>query len=236
MVPGMAFGAPIFGNDLPPSTVCLTFDDGPGLTAGPGPGPRTLELGQFLYERGIPAAFFVVGQFAARHRDVVQQIADMGHLLANHTFTHPRLSTTPPDRVTPEILDTDHVIADMLRGRPKLFRPPYGDWDGRLARLLNRTPVRDYLGPVLWDIDARDWECWRNGVSAACCAAAYLRQIRHRGRGIILLHDGSVDEDVVRNHNTLEVVQRLVDGLHEDGYRFVALDSLPQVQRAGSAP
>jgi peptidoglycan/xylan/chitin deacetylase (PgdA/CDA1 family) len=61
----------IYGNDLPDRTLCLTFDDGPGETKGEGPGPRTLELAQFLASRMITATFFVIGERVANQREIV---------------------------------------------------------------------------------------------------------------------------------------------------------------------
>jgi peptidoglycan/xylan/chitin deacetylase (PgdA/CDA1 family) len=69
----MFFVDGIFGNDLPDKTICLTFDDGPGKTEElSGPGPRTLELARFVAESKITATFFVIGERAAKDRDIVR--------------------------------------------------------------------------------------------------------------------------------------------------------------------
>ena len=88
----MFFSTEISGRDLPNKTVCLTFDDGPGVTGGDGPGPRTLEIARFLRDRAIPGAFFTIGRFAAATKAIVEEVAQMGHLIGNHTYNHPTLA------------------------------------------------------------------------------------------------------------------------------------------------
>lgn len=63
----MFFDLDLKGDLLPPRTVCLTYDDGPGATDGPGPGPRTSALGRYLCEQGIPATFFMLGRHVEQH-------------------------------------------------------------------------------------------------------------------------------------------------------------------------
>src|SRR5438552_4551719 len=79
------------GASLPSKTLCLTYDDGPGITQGDGPGPHTLELAQYLNQRGIAATFFTVGKYAAQYQDILSGVQSCGHLVANHTFEHPQL-------------------------------------------------------------------------------------------------------------------------------------------------
>src|SRR5437879_5738296 len=81
----------ITGRAMEPKTLCLTFDDGPGVTAGPGLGPRTDDLGFYLFLQGIPATFFVIGDRAANHPELIAQLARWGHLIGNHTEDHTSL-------------------------------------------------------------------------------------------------------------------------------------------------
>jgi peptidoglycan/xylan/chitin deacetylase (PgdA/CDA1 family) len=67
----MFFHKDLKGNDLPPKTLCMTYDDGPG--------PHTLELGRYLFAEGIRAAFFVIGRHAEEKSDVVAQLSAWGH-------------------------------------------------------------------------------------------------------------------------------------------------------------
>ena len=79
----MFFHQEIRGNSLPPRTVCLTYDDGPG--------PSTRELAWYLYQERIPACFFVMGKHAAQYADTMASLRSWGHLVGNHTYSHPGL-------------------------------------------------------------------------------------------------------------------------------------------------
>jgi peptidoglycan/xylan/chitin deacetylase (PgdA/CDA1 family) len=244
----MFFDRDIKGNRLPPKTLCLTYDDGPGETAGDGPGPRTPELARYLAEQGIRATFFVVGRRAERHPDILAQLRDGGHLVGNHTYSHPGLVSLALSGgdVVAEVARGDEVIRPYVSGGVVYFRAPYGNWREKrapgsaedravsiVAEALNRSGrFRRDVGPVNWDISGHDYDYWREGASAEACAREYLERIEHAGRGIVLMHDSSVDEALRANNRTLEVTRLIVPALREQGYRFVGLDAVPQVESA----
>jgi peptidoglycan/xylan/chitin deacetylase (PgdA/CDA1 family) len=222
----------IHGNDLPDKTLCLTFDDGPGETKQPGaPGPRTLELAQFLASRGITATFFVIGEQVAGHREIVQAVAQVDQLIGNHTYDHPHLEDKSGDFAAGQIIRTEHVLSG-IPNVVKLFRPPYGSWSSTVAGQLNSTAAQTYTGPIMWDIDACDWGFWLHGRNAQECAEAYIRKIQEVGRGIVLMHDSSFEDDIRSQSYTFEAVKLLVDWLQHNGYSFIALNSIPQVRNA----
>ena len=228
----MFFCEGIYGNDLPDKTVCLTFDDGPGESGlQGGPGPRTLELAQFLDSQNIKATFFVIGERAANHRDIVQGVAELHQLIGNHTYTHPDLTDKSGDFAAEEILRTERVLSG-IPGFVKLFRPPYGSWPREIAGQLNSTEARSYTGPIMWDIDAADYDFWRRGRSARECADAYILKIQNAGKGIVLMHDSSFEDDIRSQSYTFDMARLVVDRLRQNGYSFIALDWIPQVRKA----
>lgn len=87
----MFFDLDIKADRLPPKTICLTYDDGPGETPGPGPGPHTRGLGRYLFEQGIQATFFMLGQHVERYPSLPRELRAWGHLVGNHTYSHPGL-------------------------------------------------------------------------------------------------------------------------------------------------
>jgi peptidoglycan/xylan/chitin deacetylase (PgdA/CDA1 family) len=236
----------IKGDPLPPKTVCLTYDDGPGQTTGSGPGPRTLELGRYLFEQGIEATFFVIGANAARYPEVLRQLHAWGHLIGNHTYNHPGLVALAEQGgdVVGEIARTDAVLRNLAPARIRFFRAPYGNWRQKaspgsqqdkptsiVAEILNRNEdLSHYVGPVNWDISAADYDYWRRGASADECAAAYLQKIDSVGKGIVLMHDSSEEEAVRLNNRTWQATKLLIPVLKERCYRFVRLDNLPQLE------
>lgn len=219
------------GGHLPRYLLCLTFDDGPGTSRG-SCGPKTLALAKYLVSEGIYATFFFTGEAVERHPRVAAAVAGMGHLIGNHSYSHPRMIDPRYDRAgsLAELDRTSGLIARYCRDKVIWFRAPYGEWDEGMACYLNgRLDNRyTYRGPYRWDVDAKDWEFWRNGLSAEACAGAYLRAIEEKGRGIILLHDSSSDDIAIKKNNrTLEMVRLLIPCLKARGYRFTRLDNIP---------
>jgi peptidoglycan-N-acetylglucosamine deacetylase len=227
------------GEDLPFQTLCLTYDDGPGT--------HTEDLGRFLFEERIPAAFFVIGRLAAQTPGLLHQLRDWGHVIGNHTWNHPGLVTLMQAGEDPidEILRTDAVIRPYAGG-PIFLRPPYGSWRARTRpdgpedattsivaeRLRASGRFTDYVGPIMWDILAEDWECWRCGLSVEECASRHLAAIEAAGRGIVLLHDSSEDDTLRPRNRTAEMTRLLVPELQSRGYRFVSLHEVPSIAAA----
>jgi peptidoglycan/xylan/chitin deacetylase (PgdA/CDA1 family)/LmbE family N-acetylglucosaminyl deacetylase len=216
------------GGALSGKTLCLTYDDGPGA--------QTAELGEYLFLQGIQATFFAIGQrAAAAPPGTLAQLARWGHLVANHTSTHPDLRSLLPDgdAIVREVLDAHTALAAAGGGGSLLLRPPYGYWSGDLARILNADArTRRYAGPVYWDIDGKDWQHWRDGASAQACADRYFAEIERKGSGIVLMHDSSAEEGLARVNDTCRMTRLLIPRLLENGYRFIRLDAVPDVRSA----
>jgi peptidoglycan/xylan/chitin deacetylase (PgdA/CDA1 family) len=230
------------GFDLPPQTLCLTYDDGPG--------PETLELGRYLAAEGISATFFVVGRHAEEQTDVLARLAAWGHRIGNHTYSHPGLVAVAEagGDVIGELARTDDLLRPQVAEAVLLFRAPYGNWRQKqpgtdqdcdtsiVADVLNASGrFHDYVGPVNWDISAADYDFWKRGDSAEECATAFLAKIRRLGRGIILMHDSSEDPAVRARNRAFETTRLLVPVLKAEGYRFVGLADVPQVRAAIAA-
>jgi peptidoglycan-N-acetylglucosamine deacetylase len=194
------------------------------------------------------STFFVIGRHAEGQADLLRQLQAWGHLIGNHTYSHPGLVALAEagGDVLGELDKTDTIIKDYVPGRAVFFRAPYGNWRQKehanrakdkatsiVAHILNGgTRFRNYVGPVNWDISAADYDYWKRGASAAECAAAYLEKIQAVEKGIVLMHDSSEEEAVRARNRTLELTKLIVPILKERGYRFVRLDSVPQTQRA----
>lgn len=118
-------------NAAAPETVWLTFDDGPD----PEDTPYILDL---LKDHGLRAAFFVIGQKAQHHPHLVWRILAEGHVLGNHTQTHPQFSfwRLGPTRLRQEITACSETLERITGQPPKLFRPPVGHKNVFLHPLL----------------------------------------------------------------------------------------------------
>ena len=214
-------------------TLALTFDDGPSAF--------TNELLDTLAANKVHATFFVVGARVRQHPEAMNRMMREGHVIANHSFTHARLGrryAQDPELLIGEIGNTHRAIAPYLRPDQGLyFRAPYGVWRQVHADFLNRDPVlQTYVGPIYWDIggniayddggnmrSAADWDCWSQNMSAEQCGRGYLREIERRKGGIVLMHD-------IRERS-LWMVKQLLPTLVAQGYRFVTLDEVRELDQ-----
>jgi peptidoglycan-N-acetylglucosamine deacetylase len=156
--------------------VVLTFDDGPD----PRYTPRILDV---LAAENIRAVFFVLGERveAPGGLALVRRAAAEGHLIGNHTFSHPNLTTLSLEDVRAQIMRTHELIAEFESKR-KLFRPPYGACNNAVSAVANELGYKT----VLWTVNSEDWVA--ENESAAWVDTA-MKQIVSRHLAICLCHD-----------------------------------------------
>ena len=120
-----------------------------------------------------------------------------------------------------------------------LFRAPYGEWNGTVLGRLG-AGFNKLTGPVNWEIDGGDWECWRNGATPESCANKYLGILNGRGQrnGIFLMHDRP--EFNVGAESPLLMAKILVPRLKQMGFGFgtmeQALNITPQMNNCPATP
>ncbi|MFI5979515.1 polysaccharide deacetylase family protein [Streptomyces sp. NPDC051555] len=134
-------GAPAVGSQM-----VLTFDDGPD----PRYTPAILDT---LARYGVRAMFFVCGEMATDNRDLVRRMAAEGHVIGNHTWTHPLIpKLTRPDLAS-EIGRTSEVVQQATGEAPGWFRAPYGAWN----RAAFEIGAELGMEPLAWTVDTLDW-------------------------------------------------------------------------------
>lgn len=228
------------GDTLPPKTLALTFDDGPGA--------RTLQLSHWLAARHVPATFFVNGKMlrGSSGAAILADIVADGHVLGNHGESHADLTTLDAAAVVGEVTTTDALLAPFIADDRFLFRPPYNAFDNATYTALAASPMAKYVGPIEWDIgdrmspqSAADWDCWQPiGTSdppvldPESCGDLFLAEIRAKQRGIVLLHDPYFIDDDPAKGGTVDMVQYIVPILLAEGYTFVAVDEVPAIAAA----
>lgn len=181
--------------------VALTFDDGPH----PAYSPKLLDL---LRAKGVKATFFVIGHMADKYPDLVRRMADEGHEVANHTYSHVTLTKIPAEEVAVEYQANNDAIERITGKRVRYCRPPGGDHDAEVLRRAGSLG----LTTVLWTDDPGDYLNPGDGL-------LFGRETKALSPGgIILLHDGSKD--------TLDTLEKFIDATRARGYRFVSLDEL----------
>ncbi len=207
----------IFGRTLiaprSPGQLALTFDDGPN----PAWTPRLLDI---LAENNVHATFFMVGKFAKAESALARRVADAGHLVGNHTWSHPDLSRTRAADVLDELTRASDVLADIT-GKPiRYFRPPFGARRPYVLKLARRLG----LIPVTWNAMTRDWKV----PSADKIAENLIRKIdsnqRHGYASNIVLHDGSHRGQNADRGPSVAAAAKLLTR-YASTHKFVTLDA-----------
>ncbi|NUO40687.1 MAG: polysaccharide deacetylase family protein [Streptomyces sp.] len=127
-------------------TMVLTFDDGPD----PRYTPAILDT---LAEYDVRAMFFVCGEMAVDNKDLLARMSDEGHIVGNHTWSHPLLTRLSRGRIRSEMERTSDVIEEAYGERPQWFRAPYGAWNRAAFQLGSELGME----PLAWSVDTLDW-------------------------------------------------------------------------------
>lgn len=186
----------------PSSVVAMTFDDGPHPTHT----PRLLDM---LRERELKATFYLIGNRVVQYPQIARRIAEEGHEIGNHSWSHPFLDRMGTAAVTREIDQTTSAIFQVTGRPPVTFRPPYGAFTRR-----QRTALHDArsLPTILWSVDPQDWR--RPGANTV---ARRIISNAQQG-GIILSHD--------IHRGTIDAMPQTFDGLSARGLRFVTVSQI----------
>lgn len=187
--------------------IAMTFDDGPNATLT----PKLLDL---LAAHHLKATFFVVGQNAADHPEILKRAVREGHEIANHSWSHPNLGKMSDESVRRELQKTDDAIKAAIGTRPTLMRPPYGSITAR-----QKNWIHDEFGYriIIWDVDPLDWK--RPGP----LIVTHRILSEARPGSIILAHDIHAP--------TIEAMPGTFSGLEAKGFKFVTVSDLLAMAR-----
>jgi peptidoglycan/xylan/chitin deacetylase (PgdA/CDA1 family) len=214
----LSAGSQLFGSTLiagdDPLEAALTYDDGPNDAAT----PALLDL---LAAHNTRATFFMLGKFVRQQKELARRVQAAGHLIGNHTETHPWLHWQPERVIQRELRCCNEALEDALGVPIRYFRPPHGARRPavlRAAREMGMTTVQ-------WNVMAKDWlpigpeGIWGN-VSHG------LARARSAGRGAnILLHDGGDRSMGADRGDTVAVTGRLLTRFSSEGVRVVTVDA-----------
>lgn len=196
--------------------VCTRFDtraDEVWLTIDDGPDPVDTPIVLDLLDRfGARATFFVKGELAARHPDLLQAILRRGHTLGNHTQTHPSawFWGLPPARVEREVAACNEVLAAATGAAPALFRAPVGIKSPWLHPVLGRLGMR----LVAWSVRGFDGV---PGFDPDRVAGRVLAGVRPGA--ILVVHQGIQDRD--GSPLSPRGIERVLAGLRDRGYACI---------------
>ena len=180
----------------------LTFDDGPH----PNTTPFLIEL---LEEAGVKGTFFLIGKNVERYPDLVKQLHDAGHVIANHSYGHKFMPAMKTSTIEREIVKANDSIAAITGGAPTFFRPPYGLMDKRVAACLREQQMT----AVYWGSASEDW-------LLPGADSVVRRVMRSMSPGLlIVLHEGAL-----LGNQTVTAAKEIIYRSRDLGYQMQKVD------------
>jgi peptidoglycan/xylan/chitin deacetylase (PgdA/CDA1 family)/uncharacterized caspase-like protein len=202
----------IFGYDLPAKSIVLTFDDGPH--------PRyTDQILATLKKHNARALFFSVGKNLGTvslknevklspNSNVSRRVLEAGHLLADHSYSHPDLTKLSPADQSREINNTLLLLEKVIGAKPTLFRPPYGAKNAAVRKEIESLGLKS----ILWTIDSMDWA----DPIPESIVQRVLAQVKVANKGVLLMHDIHMQ--------SAAALPRILEELSKQGYTFMIFD------------
>lgn len=193
--------------DTSQKVIYLTFDCGyeNGYTG---------QILDALKKHGAPAAFFVVGHMIESAPDIVRRMAAEGHVVGNHTFHHPDMSSISQQDAFQKELDSLAQLYQQTTGRPlsRFYRPPQGKYSEENLKQAQSLGYKT----IFWSLAYVDW----NTDSQPTAEQAYSKLLpRIHNGAIVLLHSTS--------RTNAEILDELLTKWENMGYTFASLEALP---------
>ena len=193
--------------------VALTFDDGPDRTFTP-------QILNVLKQYDVKATFFLIGSRAAEHPDIVRRIVREGHVVGNHSYSHPLFTRLTVGEFAKQIDDSESVLAKLTGYAPKFVRPPYGEITEEQLLWADR---RHYM-IVNWNVDSLDWK----QLAADQVAQNIIGNVK--AGAIVLQHSAGGDGQDLSG--TVQALPRIIETLRAEGYRLVTIPELLSIPAA----
>jgi peptidoglycan/xylan/chitin deacetylase (PgdA/CDA1 family) len=184
--------------------IAITFDDGPDPATTP-------EILRILKEKGVKATFFVIGKKAEKHPDLLRQIDEDGHIIANHSYSHHYfIAFFSTIKLKNDIARCNAIITDVIGRPPRFFRPPFGVTNPRYVTVLKDLQL-DCIG---WSLRSMDTKA-KNKYQIINKVISKLK-----ARDIVLLHDNL--------RVTADSLDDLIEHCLQKGIKIETLSSLIQ--------
>ncbi|MFF0261290.1 polysaccharide deacetylase family protein [Streptomyces microflavus] len=179
-------------------SMVLSFDDGPDPLYTP-------DILATLRKHNVRAMFFVCGEMADANRDLLREMADDGHVVGNHSWSHPLVPGLTRAEIRDELGRTSEVVEATLGTAPLWYRAPYGAWN------RNSFEIGADLGmePMAWTVDTLDWTTPGTGTIVR-------RVLDGAAPGVVVLsHDAGGNRS-----QSVAALRRYLPGLLDEGYRI----------------
>ena len=165
---------PIYCVDRADQKIAISFDAAWG-------GDKTRKILDILDEYQVKTTFFLVDIWTQRFPELVKEIAARGHEIGNHSTSHPQLSKLSAEKIAQELKTMSDEAEALTGARPRLFRPPYGDYNNQVVL----TARAEGYEVIQWSVDSLDWK--NRGVQDLVNRATQ----KVRSGDIVLFHNDS---------------------------------------------
>ena len=210
VLPGNSFYGPVLTHgSTAKKQIALTFDDGPYP-------PYTQQLLKVLADKQVHATFFMVGENAAKHPEIVKMVQAGGHEIALHAGKHQDLLKLNRAELDANIAAGKSTLEGLTGQRPHYMRPPHGFKDWQVLAAIEAAGMK----PVNWSVIPRDWT--NPGVQRIADRVCYAAE----PGAIVLLHDGDSPRNSAPREQTVAAVGLIIDQLREEKYQFVTISEL----------
>lgn len=210
VLPGNSFYGPVLTHgSTAKKQIALTFDDGPYP-------PYTQQLLKVLADKQVHATFFMVGENAARHPEIVQAVQAGGHEIALHAGRHQDLLKLDGPELAANIASGKSTLERLTGRKVRYMRPPHGFKDWQVMGAIEAAG----LTAVNWSIIPRDWT--NPGVQRIVDRVCFAAE----PGAIVLLHDGDSPKNAAPREQTVAAVGLIIDQLREEKYQFVTISEL----------
>lgn len=207
------FGRTVIGGSNP-RQVALTFDDGPNPAATP-------ELLDILARHNARATFFMIGRFVREQPALARRVHAAGHLVGNHTYTHPWLSFASDRAIREELRTCNEALEDVIGAPVEYLRPPHGARRPAVFRAASQF----HLKIVQWNAMGYDWRPTTPEQIVSHVHRGHGRAQRNRTGTNILLHDGHESGIGVDRRSTLRATEALLQRFAREGLATVTIDA-----------
>ena len=192
---------PVYSVERDGKFVALSFDAAWG-------NEDTEQLIEILQKYDVTATFFLVGQWVDKYPESVQQLADAGMEVMNHSNDHAHFAKLSASEIVENINACNAKIEELTGVRPTLFRCPYGEYDDNVIETVQGMGMT----AIQWDVDSLDWK----GLDASQITERVVSGVKPGS--IVLFHNAA--------EHTPEALPGIIEQLLADGYTIVPISEL----------
>lgn len=201
-IPYLAKEVPVYSVSREDKAIALTID-------AAWDADKTKTILDTLDQSGVKATFFLCGVWVSAYPEMVKEIANRGHVIGNHSMTHPHMTHLSEEQIEQELTDLDNAVYELTGTHTTLFRAPFGEYNDTVVKTVRRLGYEI----VQWDVDSIDWKEGRSEETILNTIFSKLKS-----GSIILSHNNG--------YHIETYLAKLIERAAADGYRFVTVPEL----------